>query len=146
MTLMRRSIGHWLVVCGVNGRKQGENLLSIQQNCSRPCSLLHHVLYGYKSTLRWQQLPTICGATYPSSWHRSRGGGEMEVRAGTGICVLLERNTGCFLTGAPQFQYQKENLPSSQSRPILVSGLTGTAPLIGWLAVFFLVLKLGSTS
>ena len=53
---------------------------------------------------------------------------------------------GFFLTGAPQFQYQKENLPSSQSRPFLVTGFTGTAALIGWLAVFFLVLKLGGTS
>ena len=60
-------------------------------------------------------------------------------------CYLLSYRE-FFLTGAPQFQYQKENLPSSQSRPFLVSGFTGTAPLIGWLAVFFLVLKLGSTS
>ena len=51
-----------------------------------------------------------------------------------------------FFTGTPQFQYQKENLPSSQSRPFLVTGFKGTAALIGWLAVFFLVLKMGGTS
>ena len=48
-----------------------------------------------------------------------------------------------FFTGTPQFQYQKENPPSSQSRPFLVTGFKGTAALIGWLAVLFLVLKLG---
>ena len=48
-----------------------------------------------------------------------------------------------FLSGAPQFQYQKENPPSSQSWPFLVTGFIGTAALIGWLAVFFLVQKLG---
>ena len=44
------------------------------------------------------------------------------------------------------FQYQKQNPPSSQSQPFLVTGFTGTAAPIGWLAVFFLVLKLGGTS
>ena len=51
-----------------------------------------------------------------------------------------------FFTGTPQFQYQKENPPSDQSRPFLVTGFTGTAALIGWLAVFYLVLKMGGTS
>ena len=51
-----------------------------------------------------------------------------------------------FFTGSPQSQYQKENPPSSQSRQFLVLGFTGTAALIGWLAVFFLVLKFGATS
>ena len=51
----------------------------------------------------------------------------------------------CF-TVTPQFQYQKENLPISQSWPFLVTCFTGSAAPIGWLAVFFLVLKLGGTS
>ena len=46
--------------------------------------------------------------------------------------------TGCFfLTGTPQFQYQKNALET---------GLTETAAVIGWMAVFFLVLKLGVPS
>ena len=48
-----------------------------------------------------------------------------------------------FFTSTPQFQYQKK---TRQSGPFLVTGFTGTAALIGWLAVFFLVLKLGGTS
>ena len=46
------------------------------------------------------------------------------------------------LTDPPQFQYQKENrLAANQS-----TGFTGTAAVIGWFAVFFLVLKLGGAS
>ena len=51
-----------------------------------------------------------------------------------------------FFTGTPQFQYQKENPPSNQSWPFLVKRFIRTAALIGWLAVFFLVLKSGGTS
>ena len=47
---------------------------------------------------------------------------------------------GDFFTGTPQFQP-----PNSQSRPFLVTGFTGTAAVIGNLAVFFLVLKLGGS-
>ena len=50
--------------------------------------------------------------------------------------------TGWFVSRVP-FQYQKENPPSSQSRPFSVTGFTGIVASIGWLAVFFLVLKLG---
>jgi len=48
-----------------------------------------------------------------------------------------------FITGTPQFQYQKEN---SQSRSFLVTGFPRTAALIGCLGVFFLVMKPGGTS
>ena len=43
-----------------------------------------------------------------------------------------------FLTGTPQFQYQKENRQAANHS----TGFTGTAAVIGWFAVFFLVLKL----
>ena len=36
--------------------------------------------------------------------------------------------------------------PSSQSGLVLVTGFTETAAVIGWLAIFFLVLKLGGNS
>ena len=57
-----------------------------------------------------------------------------------------DTHTGWFFTGTPQFQYQKENPPSNQSWPFLVKRFIRTAALIGWLAVFFLVLKSGGTS
>ena len=53
---------------------------------------------------------------------------------------------GDFFTGFLKFQYQKKNLPSCQLRPFLASGFTGKAALIGWLAVFILVLQMGGTS
>ena len=53
-------------------------------------------------------------------------------------CILQ----GGFFTGTPQFQYQKETRQAANHG----SGFTGIAALIGWLAVFFLVLKLGGTS
>ena len=47
-----------------------------------------------------------------------------------------------FLPAPPQFQYQKENrLADNHS-----TGFTGTAVVIIWFAVFFLVLKLGRGS
>ena len=53
---------------------------------------------------------------------------------------------GDFFHWYPPISVPIRKLPSSQSRPILVTGFTGTAAVIGWLTVFFLVLKLGGTS
>ena len=39
-------------------------------------------------------------------------------------------DAGWFVSRVP-FQYQKENPPSSQSQPCLVTGFTGTAATIG---------------
>ena len=66
-------------------------------------------------------------------------------KMGCANCIIRYEG-GFFFTGTPQFQYQKENLPSSQSRPFFVTKFTGTAALIGWLAAVFLVLKLGGPS
>ena len=46
----------------------------------------------------------------------------------------------------PQFQYQKEKLPSSQSQPFFNSNKIYRNSSSDWLAVFFLVLKSGNTS
>ena len=61
-------------------------------------------------------------------------------------CFLFQNLQGEFFHWYPQFQYQKENPQSSQSRPFLVTGFAWSSALIGWLAVFFLVLKWGGTS
>ena len=40
---------------------------------------------------------------------------------------LIDSKIQCvFLTGPPQFQYQNEKLPSSQSHPFLVTGFTNS--------------------
>ena len=85
-----------------------------------------------------QHHSSLSGSSMTQGWSSSL--------ASSSLYNSLE-NAGCFFfTGTPQFQCQKENPPSSQSRFFLVRGFTGTAVLIGWLAVFFLVLKLGGTS
>ena len=53
---------------------------------------------------------------------------------------------GDFFHWYPPISVLIRKLLSSQSRPFLVTGYTGTAAVIGWLAIIFLVLKLGGTS
>ena len=57
------------------------------------------------------------------------------------------RHTGLFFSSLvpPNFSTKKK-IRQAANRPFLVTGFTGIAALIGWLAVYFLVLKLGSTS
>ena len=50
---------------------------------------------------------------------------------------------GGFFNWPPPISVPKRKSLSSQSRPFLVTGFSGTAAVVGWLAVFFLVLKLG---
>ena len=56
------------------------------------------------------------------------------------------RSTGWFFHWYPPISVPKRNPSSSQSRPFLVTGFTGTAAVIGLLAISFLVLKSGGTS
>ena len=46
----------------------------------------------------------------------------------------------------PPISAPKRKPPISQSQPFLITRFTGTAAVIGWLAIFFLVLKLGRNS
>ena len=72
----------------------------------------------------------------------------MGYTVGTGVATaqkIVKRPTilqGGYFTGTPQFQYQKENRQAANHS----TGFTGTAAMIGWFAVFFLVLKLGGPS
>ena len=50
---------------------------------------------------------------------------------------------GGFFNWPSPISVPKRKLLSSQSWPFLVTGFSGTAAVVGWLAVFFLVLKLG---
>ena len=58
------------------------------------------------------------------------------------ICMNIHRYRVIYFTGTPQFQYQNENSQAANQS----TGFTGTASVIGWFSVFFLVLKLGGTS
>ena len=62
------------------------------------------------------------------------------------IRIIKEWCTGWFFNWPSPISVSIRKSQSSQSQPFLVTGFSATAAVVGWLAVFFLVLKLGGTS
>ena len=107
----------------------------------------HHLSYSQQSGSRGRLSAEIYAMAVHSNYELSHNSHRPSYSQQWLIWIYLSSMYRViFFTGTPQFQHQKENPPSSQSRPFLVTGFTRTAALIGWLAIFFLVLKLGVTS